>query len=40
MELIVVIDLHLLKGVHGAMRLDIDSTYKLALNPDRSSREL
>ena len=36
MELIAVVDLHLLEGVRGAMSLDIDSTYKAAMNLGRS----
>ena len=27
------VDLYLLKGVCGAMQLDVDSTYKLAMDP-------
>ena len=36
MELIVTIDLHLLEQIYSAMRLDINSTHKLAMNPSRS----
>ena len=37
MELIAAVDLHLLKGVRGAMSLDIYSTYKVAMSCDASS---
>ena len=40
MDLINAIDLHLLEGVRGVMRLDIDSTYKLEINLGSSLREL
>ena len=40
MELITVIDLHLVEGVCGAMRLEVDLTYKLVMSPSCSSQEL
>ena len=40
MDFINVFDLHLLEGVHGAMRLDFNLTYKLLINLSRLSREL
>ena len=40
MDLINTVDLHLIEGVSGAMQLDIDLTYKLAMNSSFSSQEL
>ena len=37
MDLINAVDLHLLEGVRGAVRLFIDTTYKLVMNPSHSS---
>ena len=34
------VDLYLIEGVCGAMQLDVDSTYKLAMDPDLSLWEL
>ena len=40
MNLLNIVDLHLLERVRGAIQLDVYQTYKLAMNPGHSSREL